>query len=80
MLGGGHMLAQQIQERSEVSTLGGRIERRASSPGVGVDDRELDLRLVGVQIEEQLVYLVDHLPDPSIRPIHLVDDENHRQP
>ena len=46
---------------------------------VAVDDRELDLLLVGVQVQEQLVDLVDHLGDAGVGPVDLVDDEDHRQ-
>ena len=49
-------------------------------PRVAVDDRELDLLLVGVEVEEQLVDLVDHLGDARVGPVDLVDDEDHRQP
>ena len=59
--------------------------RRAGSgvsPGpprsrVAVDDRELDLALVRVEIEEQLVHLVDDLGDPRVGAVDLVDDEQH---
>jgi hypothetical protein len=47
---------------------------------VAVDDRELDLRLVGVEVEEQLVDLVDDLGDARVRAVDLVDHEDHRQP
>ena len=46
---------------------------------VAVDDRELDLLLVGVEVEEQLVHLVDHLGHARVGAIDLVDDEDHRQ-
>ena len=49
-------------------------------PRVAVDDRELDLALVGVEVEEELVDLVHDLLDPRVRPVDLVDDEEHRQP
>ena len=51
-----------------------------SRPRVAVDDRELDLALVGVEVEEELVDLVHDLLDPRVRPVDLVDDEEHRQP
>ena len=66
--------------------------RRAAAPSAGavsagpaglrrgVDDGEVDLALVGVEVEEQLVGLVDDLGDPRVRPVDLVDDEHHRQP
>src|SRR5262249_13776749 len=39
---------------------------------VSVDDRELDLRLVGIEIEEELVHLIDDLLDPRVVPDDLV--------
>ena len=49
-------------------------------PRVAVDDRELDLALVGVEVEEELVDLVHDLLDPRVGPVDLVDDEQHRKP
>ena len=45
-----------------------------------VDDRELDLLLVGVEVEEQLVDLLDDLGDAGVGAVDLVDDEHDRQP
>jgi hypothetical protein len=39
------------------------------------DDREVDLGLVGVEIEEGLIDLVHHLRDPRVRSI----DPHHQQ-
>ena len=43
---------------------------------VRIDDRELDLRLVGIEVEEEVVHLVHHLFDPRIRPVDLVHDQH----
>ena len=48
-------------------------------PGVAVDDRELDLLLVGVEVEEQLEHLVDDLADARVGPVDLVHDQDHGQ-
>ena len=69
---------------SSVSTSGPRssarssVERPALLPGIGVDDRELDLGLVGVEVEEELVDLVHDLGGTGIGAIDLVHDEHHR--
>ena len=55
-------------------------QRGAAGLGRGVDDREVDLLLVGVEVEEQLVGLVDDLGDAGVGPVDLVDDEDDRQP
>ena len=64
--------------RSVPCSLG--VERRPARARVRVDDRELDLLLVGVEVEEQLVDLVDDLGDARVRAVDLVDHEDHRQP
>ena len=76
------VLEQQVDQRAEVvgERVDVRLEARAARPRVAVDDRELDLRLVGVEVEEQLVDLVDHLGDARVGPVDLVDHEDHRQP
>ena len=78
--GAGNPLHQHVEERLEVVGELVRIETGAAGARVGVDDRELDLALVGVEIEEELVHLVHDLLDPRVRPVDLVDDEDHRQP
>ena len=66
---------------SRSSAVSSGLEPGADRPrGVGVDDRELDLLLVGVEVEEQLVDLVDDLLDARVGTVDLVDDEDHRQP
>ena len=55
------------------------LQRGAAGLGVAVDDRELDLALVGVEVEEQLVDLVDDLGDAGVGAVDLVDDEDHGQ-
>ncbi len=46
---------------------------------IRVDDRELDLVLVGAEVDEQFVDLVDDLGDPGVGPVDLVDNEDHRK-
>ena len=50
-----------------------------AGPGVGEEDGEVDLVLVGVEVQEQLLHLVDHLVDAGVGPVHLVDHQHHRQ-
>ena len=66
--------------KSEVRALDALLHRRAAGAGVGVDDRELDLVLGRVEVEEQLVDLIDHLGDAAVGPVDLVHDQDHRQP
>ncbi len=57
-----------------------RLGPGPAGAGVAVDDRELDLALVGVEVEEELVHLVHDLGDARVGPVDLVHDEDHRQP
>ena len=73
-------LDQQVHERREVVGQVVGVEPGAAGPRVAVDDRELDLLLVGVEVEEQLVDLVDDLGGARVGAVDLVDHEDHRQP
>ena len=57
----------------------GAVQRGPAGPGGRVHDRELDLLLGRVQVHEQLVAGVHDLGDPRVRPVHLVDHQDHRQ-
>ena len=51
-----------------------------AGPRVGVEDGEVDLVLVGIEVQEQLLDLVHHLVDAGVGPVDLVDDQHHRKP
>ncbi len=79
----GDAVEQQVEQRREVAGVEA-IARRVGERGgtglrVAVDDRELDLVLLGVEVEEQLVDLVDDLGDARVGAVDLVDHEDHRQ-
>ena len=44
----------------------------------GVDDRRVELRLVGLELDEQVEHLVVHAHRIGARPIDLVDDDDRR--
>ena len=67
VLRGGNRLEQELEERLQVVGELVRLEAGAALAGVRVDDRELDLALVGVEVEEELVDLVHDLLDPRVR-------------
>src|SRR5437764_770917 len=69
-----------ITGRGAGSAGAARLQPGAAFERVAVDDRKLDLRLVRVEVEEELVDLVDDILDPSVRPVDFVDDEDHREP
>ena len=47
--------------------------------GVGVEHREPNLVLVGVEVQEQLLDLVDDLGDAGVGAVDLVDHDDDRQ-
>ena len=55
------------------------VQAGPAGPRGAVDDRELDLLIVGVQVQEQGVRLVDDLVDAGVRTVGLVDDQDDRQ-
>jgi hypothetical protein len=52
---------------------------RHTLPGVRIQDRELDLVLGRVKVDEQVVNLIQDLLGPRIRTIDLVEDDDRRQ-
>jgi hypothetical protein len=56
--------------------LGGGIERGGASLGVGVDDRKLEVVHFGLEVQEQLLDLGDHLSHPCVGAVDLVDDHD----
>ena len=68
-----------VEERLEIVGERVGVEAGVARARVAVDDRELDLALVGVEVEEELVHLVDDLGDPRVRPVDLVDDQDDGQ-
>ena len=70
---------QRLDERPEIGReIVGR-QPGAAGARVAVDDRELDLRLVRVEVEEQLVHLVDDLLRARVVAVDLVHDEDDGQ-
>ena len=54
--------------------------RRGAGRGAGVEDREVELVLGGVEVDEQVVDLVQHFLDARVGAVDLVDDDDRRQP
>ena len=55
------------------------VKRGGAGLGVGVDDREGDLLLICVEIEEELLNFVHNLGDAGVGAVDLVYNEDHRQ-
>ena len=77
VLGRGNALEDELAQRLEVAALDVGVGRRPTRARVRVEDRELDLVLVGAEIDEELVHLVDDLGDARVGSVDLVDDEDH---
>ncbi len=75
-----YVLEDQFEQRLQRCSRGALGERRLTRLGIGVADREIDLVLGGVQIEEQLVDLVHDLGDARVGAVDLVHHQDHRQP
>ena len=70
---------QGLEQRLEI--LGELIRGEAATPRarVAVQDREVDLVLIGVKVQEQLLDLMDDLLHACVGPVDLVDHQDHRQ-
>ncbi len=71
---------EEVEQRPEIGSGHGQVHRRGAELGVRVDDRELDLVLVGAEVHEQLVDRVEDLGRPRVAPVDLVDRHDDRQP
>ncbi len=70
---------EQVQERMEVIARIVQATGRRPELRVRVDDREIDLVLVGAEIHEQLVDVVEHLCRTGVRAIDLVEGDHDRE-
>ena len=79
VVGGRDAVQDGLEQRLEVGALDALLGGGPAGPGAGVEDREVDLVLVGVEVEEQLLHLVDDLGDAGVGTVHLVDHQHDRQ-
>ena len=70
---------QQVEQRPQVGAGLCQVGGRRAGLGVRVDHRKLDLELVGAEVDEQLVDLVEHLRRPRVGSVDLVERHDHRQ-
>ena len=78
--GGRDVVDDGLEQGLEVGPFRSLLGQGPAGAGVGEQDGEVDLVLVGVEVEEELLHLVDHLVDPGVGPVHLVDHQHHGQP
>ena len=73
------MGSESVEERFEVGRQIVWVGSASPGPRVGVQDRELDLVLVGIEVQEELIDLVDDVGGARVGPVYLVHDQDHRQ-
>ena len=74
--GGGDGLEDKVEERLEVGAWLAQIHGGGAGLAVGVDDGELEDGLVGVEVDEEVVDLVEDLLGAGVGTIDLVDDDD----
>ena len=67
------------KERLQVHTWHREIDGRRSRLGHSVEHRKIQLRLIGVQVDEQVVNLVQHFLRACVRAVDFVNDHDGRQ-
>ena len=71
---------EQLEERVEVGAGHRQVAGRRAQLGVRVHDRELDLVLVGAEVHEQLVDVVEDLRRAGVGAVDLVERDDDGQP
>ncbi len=69
-----------VEQGGQVPPLTFGVGKRNAHLGVGVEHREIQLVLGGVQVDEQVVDFVQDLLDAPVRAVDLVDDHDGREP
>jgi hypothetical protein len=77
--GGGTVVDDLLEERREEGVLAVGRSAAETLARVAVEHRELELLFRGVEIDEQVVDLVDHLVDARVGAVDLVDYHDRRQ-
>ena len=77
--GRGDVVDDGLEQLGEVPRGAPCVRRRPALTGARVEDGEGDLVLVGVEVQEELLDLVDDLCRPRVGPVDLVDDEHDGQ-
>ena len=72
----GHMFENRVEQRIEVRAEVGGVERGRAGTSRSIHHGEIELLLVGVQLDEEVEHLVQHTVGARVRAIHLVDDDD----
>ena len=76
----GHGGDERVEDGPEIRELLVQVRRALALLGDGEDDGKLDLVLVGAEVDEEVVHLVQHLLGALVGAVDLVDDDDGRQP
>ena len=68
-----------VEQGPQVAARDPRVDRCHAGTGVRIQDRELNLILRSVEVDEQVVYLVEHFLRTRVRPVDLVQNHDGRQ-
>ena len=69
----GHLLDDQVEERTDVAAVNRRVMRRRNRPCPMRRCTKIELLLAGSQFDEGVEHLVEYLVGPGVGPVHLVD-------
>ena len=72
-------LDEEVEQRAEVGAGLRQVAGGGAGLGVGVDDRELDLVVIGAEVDEQVVDRVEDFGRARIGPVDLVERHDHRE-
>ena len=67
-----------LKERLQIHAGRGRIGRRRAFLGHRVEHRKIQLRLIGVEVDEKIVNFVQHFLRPGVGAVNLVDHHDGR--
>ena len=76
----GNVFEYRVEKRLEVCAHDLRREGRRALPRGAEEHRAVELVVGGVQVDQQLEYLVDDLVDAPVGPVYLVDDDDDAVP
>ena len=70
----------EVEQRPEIFGVLVQISFGNAGTGIGIDDRELELFLCGIEVDKQVVNFVEDLGNARIRTVDFVDADNRWQP
>src|SRR5205823_8882240 len=75
-----YRLQDRLEERLERGAFDLQVAGGGARPRVRVEDRELELVLRRLEVDEEVVDLVQDFRGARVAPVDLVDDDDRRQP